>query len=115
MAMPTTKPQGEPAGEPAAAIGADGPPLRVILVGRTGLDGKLRLDPGLELVRVKTPLDAVGELSDPIDAERPARAVVIVAPDADPGGALHDNSGRAGDFLAALRHVDPEVRILRIE
>jgi diguanylate cyclase (GGDEF)-like protein len=104
-----------PPGAGVARAPEETPPLRVILIGRTGLDGKLRLDPGVELVRVKTPLEAVGELSNPIDPLRPSRAVVIVAPDADPGGEKHDNVARAGDFLAALRHVDPTVRVLRVE
>ena len=114
-------PQGNPVRHPAAngpsgtSASTDAPPLRVILVGRTGLDGKLRLDPDLELVRVRSPLDAVGELSDPVDAACPSHAVVIVAPDADPGGTAHDNTTRATEFLAALRHVDPEVRVLRVE
>lgn len=112
--------QGESVRHPAAAAGRpdapdEGPPLRVILVGRTGLDGKLRLDPGIELVRCKTPLEAVGELSDPIDSQSPTRSVVIVAPDADPGGTAHDDAAKAGEFLAALRRVDPEVRVLRLE
>jgi diguanylate cyclase (GGDEF)-like protein len=112
--------QGEPVRHPASA-GAGGvapeesPPLRVILVGRTGLDGKLRLDPGLELVRVREPLEAVGELADPIDTSCPSRSVVIVAPDADPGGSAHDDAARATEFVSALRHVDPEVRVLRVE
>lgn len=125
--MATSPPQGDPVRHPArggdgaaaaasvAIAGQDGPPLRVILVGRTGLDGKLRLDPDLELVRVKSPLEAVGELSDPLDATCSSRAVVIVAPDADPAGTAHDNATRATEFLAALRHVDPEVRVLRVE
>lgn len=100
---------------PGVSDEIDRPPLRVILVGKTGLDGKLRLDPDLELVRVRSPLEAVGELSDPIEPSCPAHAVVIVAPDADPGGAAHDDAARATEFLAALRHVDPQVRVLRVE
>ena len=87
--------------------------LRVILVGQTGLDSGLRSDPSVELVRARTPVDAIGELADPLDAAHPGRAVVIVDPGAEPrgGGA----SGRVGDlseFLAGLRRVDPEVRVL---
>ncbi len=99
-----------------------GAAVRVILVGRTGLDGRLRLDPDVEIVRVRTPLEAVGELSDPLVGQRPASSVVIVAPDADPavrrdsnGGGVQEDHARAGEFLAALRHIDPTVRVLRLE
>jgi diguanylate cyclase (GGDEF)-like protein len=98
------------------------PAVRVILVGRTGLDGRLRLDPDVELVRVKTPLEAVGELADPLGAAGTAgRSVVIIAPDADPAvrrdasGVSHEDHARTGEFLAALRHIDPQVRVLRLE
>jgi diguanylate cyclase (GGDEF)-like protein len=89
--------------------------LRVILVGRTGLDAKLRLDAGLELVRVRSALEAVGELADPIDADEPGHSVVIVAPDADPAGPAHTDAARAREFTGALRLVDPQVRVLRLE
>ena len=47
--------QGGSTGQAAkAGASRDEAPLRVILVGRTGLDAKLRLDPAVELVRVKT-------------------------------------------------------------
>lgn len=110
-----------PSGGPRLTVAADGPPLRIILVGRTGLDAKLRLDAGVELVRVKSPLEAVGELSDPIDGDSPTRAVVIVAPDADPArrpdgqGGMVEDGVRAVEFVAALRHLDPQVRVLRLE
>jgi diguanylate cyclase (GGDEF)-like protein len=97
------------AGEPHAS-------LRVVLVGRTGLDGRLRMDPGIELARVRTPLEAVGELSE--DANGAAR-IVIVAADADPAQTAVDGRGgnpeRAREFIAALRVVDPGVRVLRLE
>ena len=82
--------------------------LRVILVGRTGLDGRLRLDPAIELVRAPTAYDAIGELADPIDAYSPERAFVIVSPDAEPP------ADRASELVAALRHIDPDVRVLRV-
>lgn len=94
--------------------------VRVVLVGKTGLDGRLRLDPDVELVRVRTPLEAVGELSEPVTGASSLRSVVIIAPDADPAvrrgpeGPQEDHA-RAGEFLAALRHIDPAVRILRLE
>lgn len=82
--------------------------LRVILVGRTGLDQSLRRDPGLELVRARGAMDAVGELADPIDEGSPRRTVVVVAPDAEPG-----ESELVG-FLEALRLVDSDVRVARV-
>ena len=94
---------------------ADGAPLRVILVGRTGLDARLRLDAGVEVVRVRTALEAVGELSDPLDQNEPGQAVVIVSPDADPAGAAHSDTARAKEFTGALRLLDPQVRVLRLE
>lgn len=103
-----------PAGVQSGVQGVEGSPLRVILVGRTGLDAKLRLDAGVELVRVRTALEAVGELSDPMEPQGGA-AVVIVAPDADPAGASHVDTAKAKEFTGALRLVDPQVRILRLE
>lgn len=81
---------------------------RVILVGRTGLDQALRRDAEIELVRARDSIDALGELSDPIDERSPARAVVIVSADAEPAG------DELMSFLAALRRVDPFVRVLRV-
>lgn len=83
---------------------------RVILAGRTGLDSELRFDPRMELVRVRTAIEAIGELSDPIDADSPQGAVVVVGPDADPGSISGD---AAREFVDALRRVDPSVRVLR--
>lgn len=81
---------------------------RVILVGRTGLDQSLRRDAAIELVRARDSIDALGELSDPIDETSPTRAAVIVSPDAEPAGE------ELTEFLGALRRVDPFVRVLRV-
>ncbi|HZW08802.1 MAG TPA: GGDEF domain-containing protein [Phycisphaerales bacterium] len=81
--------------------------VRVILLGRTGLDSALRRDPGVELVRARTPLDALGELSDPMEG----RSVVIVDPDAEPAAS---GPGDLAEFIAGLRRVDPGVRVLRV-
>ena len=69
---------------------ADNLNLRVILAGRTGLESTLRRDPGIELIRARTPLDALGELADPIDADSPHHTAVILDPDlaADPAATL---------------------------
>jgi diguanylate cyclase (GGDEF)-like protein len=80
---------------------------RIILVGRTGLEGKLR---PFGPVRVRRALDAIGELADPMpEGGREGAPVVVVGTDADPGA----GEGRAADFVRALRRVEPSVRILR--
>ncbi|MEZ6317345.1 MAG: GGDEF domain-containing protein [Phycisphaerales bacterium] len=83
------------------------PQRRVILVGRTGLDQALRRDPAIELIRAADSLDAIGELSDPIDAGSPRESVVVVAPGAEPEGE------ERAVFLEALRRVDPAVHVFR--
>lgn len=95
-------------GEPPSRGGGGAPEAlaRIILVGRTGLDAALRSDPRIELVRARTALAAVGELATPMDVHSPRRAAVIVAEGGEPA---HD----APRLVAALRAVDPEVRVLR--
>lgn len=78
---------------------------RVILVGRTGLDQLLRRDPGLSLIRARTALDAIGELGDLQDAA--AGAVVVVAAELSKGDA-------AAELVAALRRVEPTVRVAAV-
>ncbi len=79
-------------------------PLRVIVVGRTGLDAQLRTDPDIELVRARSRLDAIGELAEPADAP----SVVIVGNEASSENA----APAAAAFAEALRRVDPAVRII---
>jgi diguanylate cyclase (GGDEF)-like protein len=91
--------------------------LRVILVGRTGLDAALRLDPQIELVRVQTPLEAVGELTWPVDASSPSRAVVVLAPEIEwslrqPGTTNGHES--IEDFVKGLRVADPAVVVMGV-
>jgi diguanylate cyclase (GGDEF)-like protein len=91
--------------------------LRVILVGRTGLDAALRLDPEIELVRVRTPLEAVGELTWPVDGQSPTRAVVVLAPEVEwslrqpANGDGHEN---IEDFVRGARTADPSVVVMGI-
>lgn len=93
---------------------ADPEGARVILVGRTGLDQSLRASPDLELLRVRTTLDAIGELAHPIDDDSPSRAVIVVgdqlgeAPTDD--AALRDS--RAAEFVRAARSIDPDVLVV---
>jgi hypothetical protein len=65
------------------------------------------------MIRVKSPLEAIGELSDPIDERSPKSAIVIVGSDA----ALEAGTGNGRDgtdeFVRGLRLVDPRVRVLR--
>ena len=90
--------------------------VRVLLVGRTGLDGALRLDSDLELIRVVSALDAIGELANPLDMDSPALAVVVLSPEAHAEVAREHGTceglGREGDYLAALRRIDPNVRVV---
>ncbi len=85
--------------------------VRVILVGRTGLDATLRADAGVDLTRVKTPIDAIGELACPPDELSPRDAVVVVGTDATPGRASHTPESPE-QFVAGLRLVDPAVRVV---
>ncbi len=99
--------------------------VRVILVGRTGLDAALRLDESFELARVRTPHDAIGELANPLDDETPESTAVVLAPEVesdllDPP-ALQSGTGalpgrqRLVDFIRALRLVQPTVRVVCVE
>ncbi|MFO0861015.1 MAG: GGDEF domain-containing protein [Phycisphaerales bacterium] len=91
----------------------DGQARRVILVGRTGLDAKLRLDPDLELLRVRSPMEAITELADPIDEQSPARAVVVFGEDGTPGvGTRADESMQ--DVVRGLRDVDPTAMVMGV-
>lgn len=81
---------------------------RVVLVGRTGLDAALRLDPRLELARVRSLLDAIAEVAA-YNLEAGQEACVVVAEDIA-GDAL--GTGRWERFLAQLRAQSPSARVL---
>lgn len=91
---------------------ADGAGARVIVIGRTGFEGVLRRDERVELVRVRTPLEAIGELGDPVAARPESRAVVLVGPDVDMGPAA-DGRG-AANMVEAMRRAEPRVRVLSV-
>ncbi len=84
-------------------------PLRVIAVGPTGLEASLRRDASVELIRARTPMDALGELADPIDDATPTDTVVVVSAHADADETAEERAA----FIAALRSVDPSVRVVR--
>lgn len=83
-------------------------PVRVVLVGRTGLDAALRDDGSFEMVRARTPLEAVGEVAGPPRASRGMPTIVVVGQGGEP-------SGDRAPFVAALRQADPKVRLVRID
>ena len=82
-----------------------GKPTRVILVGRTGLEHDLRREPGVELGRARTGLDAVGEFAEISEPNDPRPATVVVGP-----GALANEQAEA--FVQALRKIDADVRVV---
>ncbi|MBX9738143.1 MAG: GGDEF domain-containing protein [Phycisphaerales bacterium] len=87
-----------------------GASMRVIVVGRTGLETSLRRDDGIELIRAGNVLDAIGELNDPIDRNSPAQAVVIIGPESEPELVGLTTHG----LVSALREIDPRVRVLGV-
>ncbi|MFM9995340.1 MAG: diguanylate cyclase domain-containing protein [Phycisphaerales bacterium] len=114
--MAIIEPKNGTGGEHTArgAVATPESPLRVILVGRTGLDAGLRADPGIELVRVRSRLEAIGELADRPTATRgPSGAsVVVVGPDGPERVNGSTDAGTPGEFIEALRRVDPRVRLV---
>lgn len=85
----------------------DGAGVRVVLVGASDLERPLRRVPGMELIRAREPLGALGEVANPIDTDSPARTVVVVAP-----GAVATD--RAEHFAAGVRRIDGAARVLNI-
>lgn len=89
-----------------------GVPSRIVLVGRTGLDGVLATPDCTELVRVRNGMDALGEVSAwrrQHDGDLRGQVVVLgEAADADP------SMPRTGRWVQALRRVDPQVRVLAV-
>ena len=87
-------------------------PARIVLVGRTGLDGVLAAPASTELVRVRSGMDALGEVSAwrrLHEAHEGGQVVVLgEAADADP------TMPRTGRWVQALRRLDPCVRVLAV-
>jgi diguanylate cyclase (GGDEF)-like protein len=86
-----------------------GVPVRVILVGKTGLDAKLRLDASAEVIRVRSPMEAIGELGSPTEAA--VHSVVIVG---DEAGSVSTNPEVASDFARGVRVIDEDITVLRV-
>jgi len=85
----------------------DHPEVRVIVVGRTDLEASLRRDPRIELVRARTTLQAIGELSNPREDPAARESIVLVSADSHPGT-------DARRFITAVRLVDPGARVLLV-
>jgi diguanylate cyclase (GGDEF)-like protein len=82
--------------------------LRVVLVGRTGLDGALRLDPAANVRRAHTCAEAIGELTDaPAHAVGSGTVAVVVVP-----GVAHED--RVASFLEAVRTLCPDARVFAL-
>ncbi|MFU8829536.1 MAG: diguanylate cyclase domain-containing protein [Phycisphaerales bacterium] len=81
--------------------------LRVILIGCPSLDRTLRRQPTIELIRAQTPLGAIGELSQPIDDDSPARTVIVVG-----DGTLPDSHAEA--YRAAAHRLEPSVLVFAV-
>ncbi len=81
------------------------PVLRLINIGRTGHEQALRREGDIELVRVPTALEAVGELGEPLDSVE--RAAVLVGEGAVDGA-------ETAEFLAALRAIDPGAPVVLV-
>jgi diguanylate cyclase (GGDEF)-like protein len=88
---------------------ASGSPRRVILVGRTGLDARLRLDPMLELVRTGTALEAIGELAGGVGGDV---TTILLAPDADAAFVGANAEREVREFLRVVREAEPKARVL---
>ncbi len=98
-------------------------PMRVILVGETGVDARLRRSDAMEVVRARSPLEAIGHVSRRTTAASP-RCVVLVGPDSDldepptlriaDGGGADSRSSNLSRFIAGLRTVDSNVRVVRV-
>ena len=101
--VPPSQPPRGSRGAPPPDRGA--PVLRLITVGRTGLEQALRRESDVELVRVPSPLEAVGELGEPLDSIE--RAGVLVSQEAF-------SLDESLPFLAALRLIDPAAPVLLV-
>jgi len=82
-------------------------PVRVVLVGHGDCIDDLNGD-GVDLVRARTPLEAVGEVACPPAPAEDVRTVVLLTPGAGLNGTLDA-------FVNAVRLADPAARIARVD
>jgi two-component system cell cycle response regulator len=97
--------------------------MRVILVGDTGVDGRLRRSDAMEVVRAKSPLEAIGHVSRRSSALA-SKCVVLVGADSDldepvslridHGGTSTPRVSNLTRFISGLRTVDSSVRVVRV-
>ncbi|MBZ0171995.1 MAG: hypothetical protein K8E66_06415, partial [Phycisphaerales bacterium] len=88
--------------------GAGGDHVRVVLLGRTGLDASLREDASIEMVRARTALEAVGEVAAPPASSRTMPTVVVVGQGGEP-------TEHSAAFVSAIRDANPTAKLIRIE
>jgi diguanylate cyclase (GGDEF)-like protein len=122
---PTSTPTSASAPDRTAQTTSTSTIMRVVCIGQSGLEHLLRRLPGVEVVRVRSALAAIGELSEPVDDDAPAhdqppgppqghqarhidRQVALVSDQGEPQGEL------LGAFLRAAREADPRVRLIRV-
>lgn len=89
------------------APGEPGGSVRVVLLGTTGAEATLRDDAGMETVRARTPLEAVGEVASPPASATSKPVAVVIGPDGEP-------EQQSGAFLSAIRQANPSVRLIRV-
>lgn len=93
--------------------------MRVILVGKTGIDAQLRRDRSIEVVSATTPMEAIGHLSQR-HLGQSGPSVVLVGTDVDAelsSAAATGSSSRHTPlerFITGLRTVEPAVRVVRM-
>ncbi len=102
----------EKAGEVVPLAEAD-QVVRVVLVGRTGLDAGLRLDRELEIVRVPTALEAIGEAAGVTEPGMPSRVVVVVGPNTVQE-LEEQGASRLSEFVSAVREARPGAVVLGV-
>ena len=82
--------------------------MRVILVGRTGLDLRLRLESTVELARARTPLEAIGELTQPLAKPSSLPCIIVV------GDEVFSHPDSARDFVLAMSSVDERAVVVKV-
>lgn len=87
---------------------SEGGQVRVVLVGRTGLEGVMRRRGGITLLRPRDASGAIGELVEDLEGSACDRTIVLAGIDSVP-------SGRSAAFTSALRLIDDRIRVLGVD